>query len=351
MATLDSFTLPGKVGDDDVQSAAQRDALHAKWQEEVSRMFAAMADLDLDQLYDPRGPVDTPEGATRHPVTWFAFPARLNRKATTPEARAELADGSRDQQDEYCEWSVKRADDRAVTKVTFTSEVFEYYSALWAVDPELVVALYRKHVSPDVQRDELGGAGGYNPRNSRNLQTDGPIMHLCQGDNNLEAAVTLAAQATVLRELGGMPVTNQQDLVACGRLGNKLRSSDPQIASAINGRAALGELITLSDPLGLYIDRLETAGMRFPDGLTVADCWHVERGAPGHVVRARFELPPGKGTVSDVTIDRAPITSGAQLADHVVVRIGAVSHSRGAFTPKVEGCVPARAADVAAVPA
>lgn len=345
MTKLTSFSFPGKV--DDVPAGPQRDALNAEWQRRVTEMFADVS--SFAQFYDPTQ-LETPDGAQHHPVTWFAFPARLNRKATTAKARAELADRSRDQQDEYCEWSVQRDAEGDVTKVTFTSEVPEYYAALWAVDPELVVALYRKHVSSDVQESELRGDGGYDPRNIWNLRTDGPIMHLCQGSNNLDAAVTLAAQATVLRESGGVRVTNQQDLVECGGLGNRLRSSDPQIASAINGLAALGERVTLADPLGLYLDRLETGSMQFPEGVSASDCWHVERGAAGHVVRARFELPPGKGKVSDVTIHGAPITSGAQLADRVVVRIGAVSHSRGAFEPTVAGCVGALAAD-AAVPA
>jgi hypothetical protein len=78
-------------------------------------------------------------------------------------------------------------------------------------------------------------------------------VHLAQANNTLGAAVDLAAKATILRERDGEPVTNQQVLVDCARLGNPFRNSDPQIAAAINNIAASGAEITLQDPPGLYI--------------------------------------------------------------------------------------------------
>jgi hypothetical protein len=331
MAALDKFSLPGDPTDLDGDAST---ALDARWQDVVGQTFGELA--GFHQLYDPRAQ-DTPADAQRHVVSWHAFPVSLNRKTASAAQRAQLADESRDNQDEYCEWSVER-DGADIRKVTFTSEVFEYYAALWETDPEAVLNLYKTHVSLDVQLDDLQTDRTYDPNNPWNTRVDGPIMHLRQRNNNLGAALRLAAQATVLRQRDGQLVTQQQDLVVCGRLGNPFRNSDPQIAAAINGLAATGAQITLADPIGLYIDRLETAGMRFPDGVGPSDCWIVERGTQTHTVRARFELPPGRGSLADVTINGSPITSGAQLADRVVMRIGAISHSPGTIQPHTADC-------------
>lgn len=331
MPTLERFSLPGDVTDLDADGFA---ALDASWQEVVGSTFAAVA--EFAQLYNPTE-ADTPDDVQPHAVSWHAFPASLNRKTASAEQRILFADGSREKQDEYCEWSVER-EGETIKRVTFTSEVPEYYDALWQTDRDAVLDLYQRHVSSDVKLDDLHEGGTYKAQNKWNFRTDGPIMHLCQTDNTLGAAVRLAAEATVLRERDGRPVTQQQDLVICGGLGNPFRNSDPQIAAAINGLAATGVRITLADPLGLYIDRLETAGMQFPEGVSASDCWAVERGAQTHAVRARFEVPPDKGRLADVAINGAPITSGAQLADRVVMRIGAISHSPGSFQPRTDEC-------------
>lgn len=331
MATLSRFSTPGNLGDP--VSGDLAGAWHELVASEVAKQSAT-----FPQLYDPTAD-DTPEDAQLHRISWHAFPASLNRRTASAQARAELADGNRENQDEYCEWSVERSGDE-ITKVTFTTEVREYYSTLARVDPDVLLGLYRELVSADVQLDEILSDGQYNPLNAWNQRADGPIMHLCQTTNNLRAAIVLAAEATVLRQRDGKPVTDQQDLVICGRLGDPFRNSDPQIASAINGLAGTGARLTLEDPIGLYLDRLETAGMQFPEGVDPDDCWVAERGDADHTLRARFQLPPGKGRVADVTINGAPIRSGAQLADQVVIRLGAISHSPGTFEPQVDGCKP-----------
>ena len=116
-------------------------------------------------------------------------------------------------------------------------------------------------------------------------------MHLIQGSNNLGAAIDLVARATVLRVKNGEPVTNQQELVRCAALGNPLRNSDPQIASAVNVAAGEGDEIALADPLGLHLGRPLTAGMVTPDGADAARFWKIERGDKEHTLRARFEVP------------------------------------------------------------
>jgi len=331
MPVIAEFSTAGNVRDSSTEE------LGAQWHEAVASIVAEQS-AAFPQLYDPTTD-ETPAGAVLHRIPWHAFPVSLNRKAASAQARLELADGDRKNQDEYCEWSVERSGDE-ITKVSFTTEVREYYSTLARVDPDALLGLYREFLSSDVQLDELFVGGEYDPSNAWNRRTDGPIMHLCQENNNLQAAVILAAEATVLRQRDGKAVTDQQDLVVCGGLGNPFRNSDPQIAAQVNGLAATGARLTLDNPIGLYLDRLETAGMRFPEGVDPAECWIVERGDSDHAVRARFQLPPGKGHISQVTVNGAPVRSGAQLADRLVIRIGAISHSPGSFEPRVEACKP-----------
>ena len=93
----------------------------------------------------------------------------------------------------------------------------------------------------------------------------------------------------------------------------------------MNDAATLGNEITLLDPVGLYLDGLLSAGMETPDGADAADFWRIERGEPGHAVRASFAVPEDRGyVVGDIKVDGRPITRGGQVADNVRVLIAAV---------------------------
>jgi hypothetical protein len=236
----------------------------------------------------------------------------------------ERADSSRDVQDEYCEWSVERRGDK-ITRITFTTEVPEYWEHVAKNDPDFLLELYHQFVDPGVELDDLFDGEEYVPLNRWNTSTEGRLAHLMQGSNKLLAAIALVAPATILRARDdGTPVTDRQELVDCGGLGVSCRNSDPQIAEIVNENAKFGDEITLLDPVGLYLDGLLSAGMETPDGADAAEFWQVERGAPGHAVRASFAVPEDCGyVVGDIKINGRPITRGAQVADKVRVRIGA----------------------------
>lgn len=334
MTVIEQLRPPGNVEDVGADAIGQ---LRAAWHDYVSGLFAGVP--EFPQIYDP-STTDTPENASVHNVRWRAFPANLTRQRTTPEQRGQLADSDRDLQDEYCEWSVER-NGSEITKVTFTTEVWDYYDILWEHDPQAVLRLYHTHVSDQVPLDDLAKDGRYNPNNEWNTRADrradGPIMHLRQVNNNLFAAFALGALATVQRTRNGTKVTDQQDLIDCGRLGDPFRNSDPQIASAVNGLAATGSLLTLADPISLYIDGLEPGGIDLPAGVELADCWTPERGENGNIMRASFGLPDGR-PLSEVSIHGRPIRSGGQIADNVRIRIRAISHSQGTQTPTTQPC-------------
>jgi len=340
MASVERFTVPGALTD---AVSVEQKKLDDAWHQKVSDLVSPAASRSRS-LYDPTDGEDTPSDPLRHPVRWPAFPATLNAVTNSPERRAELADSSRDRQDEYCEWSVDRAGPSAedpITRVIFTTELPEYFEVLHETDPQAALALYREYVDENARPEQIAPGDAYDRNNVLNRQTTGgKIMHLRSGPNNLFAAVTLASDATVLRFRDGAQVTSPQDLVSCGDFGEPLRSSDPQIAAAINGLATLGDKITLEDPIGLYIEEIRPEGLELPAGVTLEDCWKVERGTAEHALRASFSLPEGAGTLEDVRVRGAPVRFGAQLADLVRVRIVALSHSRGSVNPETAGCVP-----------
>lgn len=340
MAILERFTIPGKLTD---AVSVDQTNLDNAWHEKVADLVSTAASRSRS-LYDPTDEgEDTPPDALRHPVRWPAFPATLNAATNSPELRARLADSSRDRQDEYCEWSVKRAGpspEDPITRVTFTTELPEYFEVLHEIDAEAALALYSEHVDQNASPEQIAPGESYDRNNVLNRQTtEGRIMHLRSGPNNLLALVALASDATVLRFRDNTQVTSPQDLVSCGNFGAPLRSSDPQIAAAINGLATLGDKITLEDPIGVYIDGIRPEGLELPTGVTLEDCWNVERGTVEHAVRASFSLPEDAGTLEEVRVRGAPVRFGAQLADLVRVRIVALSHSRGSVNPERAGCV------------
>lgn len=325
MSTLRRFGTPGGV----------KDAKPAEWSKRVKGLVADF-DGQFPQFYDPSA-ADTPAGVVPSPVVWSAFPASLRG---APAKRVETADGARRHMDEYCEWGVERNRSGKITRVTFTTEVPEYYEHLFMHDRAKLLEIYKTLVSPNATERDLTRSGRYLRANPLNSTTKGRPAHLIQASNSLEAAITLAAEATIPRiEADGTPVGTKQRLVECGGLGNPLRNSDPQIAAIVNAAARSGAEITLADPIGLYIDGLMTGGMATPDGANPASFWTVERGKRGHAVRAVFEVPrERKYTVGDIMVGGQPIKWGGQVAQRVRIRIDALVKP-GAHKPKAQPCV------------
>ena len=64
----------------------------------------------------------------------------------------------------------------------------------------------------------------------------------------------------------------------------------------------------------------DDTGWEEPDGTPVGDYWRVIRGAPGAALRVEYEVPAAEGyAVGDIRIGGRPITTGGQLAEHVVM--------------------------------
>jgi hypothetical protein len=331
MPLLNRFNPPANL---DEGSAATL----AGWNARVSKLMKKAGGADLFQFFNPLETEGDPANLTEHAVTWTAFPATLIRTGGSDSERWRAADTSRDAQDEYCEWAVKRSGDE-IERVTFTTETPDYFEQLLESDEELLLDLYEELTGRRPEVGNIAQDGRLDPKNNFNRDGDGGIAHLSQASNNLFAAIALVAQATVLRERDGEPVTDQSALIECGQLGEPRRSSDPQIAGAVNQLAAEGNELSLADPAGLYIDEFISAGLTTPDGTDAGEFWKVTRGSESQALRATFEVPADKGySVSEIEVAGKPITTGAQLADKVRVRVTALSRP-GDHQPVRQPCV------------
>ena len=86
------------------------------------------------------------DALAEHRLVWMAFPRdvlvanRDNRQAAFVAADADVA--TRNPQNEYCEWHVKRNAANKITKIVFVTESPEYWHRLWNADPPTVEFLY-----------------------------------------------------------------------------------------------------------------------------------------------------------------------------------------------------------------
>jgi hypothetical protein len=273
--------------------------------------------------------------------------------------------------DEYCEWHVERdPHTNKITRVSFSSEPPEYWEAmfgnsidpgdgtscLFPGDPMRVLSLYRELVSPLVEPQDLicqaeirgpegivyAKEGQYNPYNKWN--TTHGIVHLCAPPNSITAEIQLGADATVLyRNADGDPVVTPGALICCAAFGGPDRNSDPTIGATVNALARAGAMITLPNPVGLYMDHIDLAGWEAPEGIEVWECVRIVRGAPGMIERLVVEVPSKSDfTVGDLTIGGETIEHGGQIAECITVKLigGAtkLGSIQNAATPCVARC-------------
>ena len=139
-------------------------------------------------------------------------------------------------------------------------------------------------------------------------------MHLTSPPNTIGAEIYLAAAATIERQ----PACSgdQDTLICCTKFGQPYRNSDPHIGFLANN-LAVGKggnppaMLTLADPVGLYMQTPDFSGYNFPPGTTHEDWYTVVRGevagSPGgghdSILHATFQPPEGSElSISDVEI-------------------------------------------------
>ncbi len=380
MPILKQFAPPANQAD---LSGTDQENLALQWSGNVNRWtetailgdpWGSLFDQNRTFYYNPLT-TDAANNPISKPIAWTAFPNRIllffpNATFLQQMGYAEGVheDGSfgpppsvngaayrpggpRGWQDEYCEWIATRDATGKVTHVDFTCENPEYWFSLWRVNPGRVLSLYQDLVSPAVKLEDLylrdgnndpvvdraTGLPAYNPFNQWNSQpAQGAVtgaVHLISGPNTLNAEIYLAAAATLLREQGGQPVTDPDQLIQCSRFGTPGRNSDPHIGSEVNSVIIGGGLVaSLQDPVGLYIQTPDFSGYslpsdpKLPADADVSECWSIVRGhARGandnvdFILHARFEIPQRwkqagvSFTVGDIQINGNTIQYGAQI--------------------------------------
>jgi hypothetical protein len=300
-------------------------------------------DAPRPQFFNPAKMAPASDAVTED-VKWTAFPRIIQINSASDKVRWRRADASRDVQDEYCEWSVTRdSASGKITRIDFTCEGPEYWGFLAAVAPAKVLALYREHIDPAVQQADLFlPSGAYNRRNRFNNSTSQGAMHLIQPNNTLSAEIEIAGAGTIRRLRGdGAPMTDAQELIACGRYGAAERHSDPFIGSRVNFHARQKSDVTLANPVGIYFGGLDTQGWTTPDQTSASSFWTYTRGTADRPVRARLQVTAAKPyNLGDVKIDGKPIEFGAQVADRIQMSLRAVATRIGMSTASaVNGCV------------
>jgi hypothetical protein len=322
----------------------------AAWSEWISGQMDEAAQgrpevFDFDgpraQFYNPLR-VDEEADAREVDISWTAFPRNVQINSVGDVQRWQRADGSRDLQDEYCEWSIDRdpATDK-ITRVTFTCEGPEYWQFLAETTPQVALDLYRSFIHPDVAMEDLFGSNGrYNPRNRWNSSTLTGAMHLIQVNNSLGAEIELAAGSSVVRVINGQALTTERELIRCGQYGGQERNSDPHIGAVVNSVTRQKADVTLANPVGLYFNDLLTGGWATPDGSDPKAYWSYVRGTANKPVRAVYEVPAGRGfVVGDITIGGRPIQFAAQIADFITIKLTGVGTRFGQSTvAPMTGC-------------
>lgn len=394
------------AGIDDFAGQPRRRAAFAEgWDAILASWFEAYAGIEGGRFYDPRADT-TPGRPDTQSVAWDAFPRPIERwfeEADEPDLerwraaetlRPRLFDGKplrrvtdgslaepvpvlHRQQDEYCEWFAHRDAEGHIARVTFTCEGPEYWrflaggtGAFFAAgderadivdgDLDLVTDLYRRHVDPAVEADDLlwpydvaaydegsgkwavyGEAGTYNSFNRWN--TTAGAMHLTHPANTLRGVFTVVGRAAVLRkDSRGRAVDDAEALVCCSGFGEPNRSSDPTIGAGVNGLVRDGLSVSLADPLGLYMAGINAGAFQGPAGEDMAGAWHVDRGDAERqrILRASFSAPAGSGlTVDRLSHAGTPITYGGQIADEVQMIVTALAKRIHDAPPDRRRCV------------
>ena len=303
MALVTRFDTPGSLRD-----LPDGSPFYDRWHRVVDRLIAPTTHLSGGGAYvDPSElAVDATEARA---YTWTGFPRPLLVDHRDDRAAAFAAGEDRDVQIEYLEWRVERTAG-TITRATFVCETPEYWRTLAAVDPDRVLELYRELVDPTVARDDLFPDGGpYQPRNRWNTR-DG-IVHFIMNINSMKDLLGVSQEPEPTdRALDGYDTLPYR----------RTTGADARLNADLWSMTRKGLAVATADPPGLSMIDWDDTGWEKPDGSPVDDYWRVIRGAPGAALRLQYEVPAGEGfAVGDIRIGGRPITTGGQIAEHIVM--------------------------------
>jgi hypothetical protein len=302
------FSAPAHL--DDVGAASDFPDL---WHELISSLIAEATEVSGRGAYV--NPALQPSSRDRgRAITWTGLSRPLLMQHRNDRRAAYEAAESRDVQIEYLEWHVERTGD-TVTRVTFTTETPEYWRLLAARHPDVVLALYRRLVSPEVTAADLFSDGRYDPDNVWN--TDRGIVHYVMPINSMGDLLGVSQEIEPSQH-----AVDGYDALPYSRA----TGADARINFDVWAMSRQGLSVATADPPGLYMVGWSDAGWTKPDGTPVGDYWTVVRGARGAAVRVVYEVPDDEGfQVGDIRIGGRPIEFGSQIAEHITMSAHVVS--------------------------
>ncbi|MEU1970234.1 hypothetical protein ABZ477_01100 [Microbacterium sp. NPDC019599] len=278
-----------------------------RWHEVVSRLVADSTEVSGRGAY-----VNPARRAVRaryeRAITWTGMSRPLLVEHRDDRRTAYEQAESRDAQIEYLEWHVERVDGK-IMRVTFTCETPEYWKLLARRHPDVVVELYRRHVSREVRTADLFRGGVYQPRNVWN--TTRGIMHFIMPINSMRDLLGVSQEV----EPSQHAIDGFDELPY-----SRTTAADARINVEIWAMSRQGLHVATANPPGISIIGWDDSGWTRPDGSPVGDYWTVERGSRGAALRVVYEVPEAEGfRVGDIAIGGRRIEFGAQLAEHITV--------------------------------
>jgi len=126
-------------------------------------------------------------------------------------------------------------------------------------------------------------------------------------------------------DAAGTPTVDPDAFIAGTDMGGPNRNSDPTIASTVNVLARSGAMITLANPVGLYMDHIDLAGWEVPGGQSAKDWVRVVRGQERLIERLVVGSPTDEFDVSDIRIGGLPVAFGGQIAECITVKLVGVA--------------------------
>lgn len=248
-------------------------------------------------------------------LTWTGLSRPLLMQHRDDRRAAYAAAESRAVQIEYLEWHVERTDGK-ISRVTFTTETPEYWKLLAAQHPDVVLALYQRHVSPAVTRTDLFPRGrAYDPKNPWN--TTRGIMHFIMPINSMRDLLGVSQELEPSQH-----AVDGYDALPYSRA----TGADARINFDLWAMSRQGLQIATANTPGLYMIAWDDSGWTRPDGRPVGDYWTVERGEKGAALRVTYEVPDAEGFfVGDIRIGGRRIEFGGQIAEHIVMSAHVVS--------------------------
>lgn len=339
----------------------------------IEKTTAPYPDITNPQYYDEestKGVTDT-NNAT---VTWNGFPKRANDDFESVENPViaidseflqhylpDFTDEEREMyenlpmrvQDEYLEWFTTKIDDKII-KIDFTCEGPEYFQHMWQYEPNVLLQLYHQYISKEVKASDLEWINNesqkhYHPYNKWNTTLG--AMHLNCPPNSLEAEIQLASDATVIRN--PQASANADSLIKCAQYGNAGRNSDPQIGYNVNLLAMQGNVITCNNPIGLYMQDVQTTGWynsHKKESIpyeTLIKLLNFSRGhkSPGYLKITvsipddlKDQFPNG---FADILIDGDVLVYGGQIAKKITMQLTATyGKLPGTVKGPIEACIP-----------